>query len=124
MSKTFFQLVCAICVAAFAHRGIEAAPKETELEKRFNGKVKPFMEAYCVECHDSETKKAEFDITPYTNMVSVARDFGHWELVMERLQAAEMPPQKSKQQPKADQRNEVIAWIQQFREFEAKKSAG
>jgi hypothetical protein len=117
-------LVARLFVLALAVVGASAAPKEVELEKRFDGVVKPFVQEYCADCHDAETKKAEFDITPYTNMVSVGRDFGHWQLVLERLQAAEMPPQKSKRQPKVDQRKEVITWIQQFRDFEAKKNAG
>jgi hypothetical protein len=124
MSKTPLRIGFRCVVLVLAVAGVSAAPKDAELAKRFDLKVKPFVQEYCTDCHDSETKKADFDITPYTNMVSVGRDFGHWQLVLERLQAAEMPPQKSKHQPKLDQWQEVVAWIQQFRDFEAKKNAG
>lgn len=97
---------------------------EADLERRFAKNVKPFMENYCLSCHDAETAKAEFNMSPYTSMSAVTKDFGHWELVLERLQAGEMPPKKAKQQPTEGERKELINWIQSLRKMEAAKNAG
>ncbi len=112
----------AACLFCFV--GQSAEVREAELERRFTKNVKPFVETYCLSCHDKETAKADFDISPYATMAAVARDFGHWEIVLERLQAGEMPPDKAKKHPLPGERKEVMAWIQAFRKFEAAKNAG
>lgn len=95
-----------------------------DLERRFTGTVRPFMEAYCVSCHGQEKPKAQFDLSPYTTMAVVVRDHAHWALVLEKLTAKEMPPEEAKNHPTSKQRDEVIAWIQAMRRHEAEKHAG
>jgi hypothetical protein len=56
-------------------------------------------------------------------MAAVIRDHAHWNLVLEKLTAGEMPPKPAKQ-PSADARRKVIAWIQAMRASEAQKNAG
>src|SRR5688572_10866929 len=90
-----------------------------DLEARFSRDVKPFMEKFCLECHDTDVKKAELDLSIYPTLDSVTKDFGHWELVMERLAAGDMPPAKSKTQPTAKERKGMIDWIAAVRKIEA-----
>ena len=47
----------------------------------------------------------------------------HWNHVLERLTASEMPPKVAKQPP-TDSRQEVIDWVQAVRTSEARKNAG
>src|SRR6266498_1772638 len=69
-------------------------PTQLDLEGRFTNTVRPFLETYCITCHGQEKPKADFDLSTYSTMDAVGRDHVHWELVLEKLQAAEMPPEK------------------------------
>lgn len=95
-----------------------------ELEQRFDKEVLPFVQEYCGDCHDADTKKAELDLSIYRTVDSVLKDQGHWELVLQRLHDGDMPPKKSKNQPTAESRLKVIAWIETLREREARRNAG
>src|SRR5687768_15967957 len=99
-------------------------PGETGLATQFTRVVRPFLETYCTTCHGGEKPKAEFDLSPYATLSAVVRDHAHWELVLERLQAAEMPPAKADRHPTLELRTNVIEWIQTMRRHEAQKNTG
>jgi len=113
-----------IAVLAASVGAVSAKLNEAELADKFTTQVRPFVENYCVKCHDQETRKGDLDLSPFTTMDSVVKDFPHWELVLERLQNGEMPPAKSKQQPSEEIRKGIVDWIQDFRQVEARKYAG
>ena len=116
---TVIFLVCAFTgVVSAADRA------ELDLERRFNDTVRPFVETYCLSCHGKEKPKADFDLSPYSTMSAVARDHQHWEMVLEKLHAGEMPPKKAKQHPTEKLNREVIQWIESARRHEAAKHAG
>src|SRR5690242_16481254 len=116
------------CVALLAWAGAsgtggtEAA--RADLEQRFTGTVRPFLQAYCVSCHGKEKPQAQLDLTAYTSMASAARDYPHWALALEKLAAKQMPPPSAGKQPTAVQRDAVIAWIRAVRQFESQRNAG
>src|SRR5882762_6390479 len=97
---------------------------ESDLGRGFVKEIRPFLESYCLTCHDSETRKAQLDLSAFATVDDVVRDCAHWELVLERLRDGEMPPKKAKEQPSAEARKSVIAWIEKFREREAQRTAG
>ena len=117
-----------VALAALAILGLAqlnaAEPSQRDLERRFAGTVRPFVETYCLTCHGKEKPKGEFDLSPYTAMETVVRDQEHWKLVLEKLQAEEMPPKKAKQHPTAKARTEIIDWIQSLRKWDAARNAG
>ena len=96
----------------------------SELERVFAREVRPFLDKYCVSCHSGQTPAAQFDLQPYANIASVANDFAHWQLVLDKLQAAQMPPPSVKAQPSDAERKRVIAWIEAVRKAEARRNAG
>ncbi len=96
----------------------------SELDRRFVGTVQPFVGTYCLDCHDKETTKGDFDLSPYTSATSVARDFQRWDLVLEKLETGEMPPKKAKRHPTLTENHEVVAWVKALRDHEAKLHAG
>ncbi len=118
-------LLSAVLLMA-VHPAHAAAPDAAgrELERRFGRRVQPFVSTYCLECHGKEKPKGDLDLSPYTSAESVAQDFPRWELVLERLEAGEMPPKKARQHPTPAQRRDVIAWIQELRKNEARRNAG
>jgi hypothetical protein len=109
------------CIAVYA---LPAAPAgSSDLERRFTKTVRPFVNTYCIGCHGGKAPAAQFSMQPYTTMDSVVRDYGHWNLVLDKLTAGQMPP-KAVKQPSAQTRNEIVKWIEDVRAGEAKKNAG
>jgi len=101
-----------------------ADPTQLDLESRFTNSVRPFVEVYCITCHGPEKPKADLDLSPFSTMDAVRRDFPHWELVLEKLQGAEMPPEKAKRHPSPELRQNIVQWIQDARRYEGEKNAG
>src|SRR6266516_3557090 len=58
-----------------------------------------FVEQYCVECHDAETKKGGLDLTALQFDPGNSTNFSRWVLVHDRVSNGEMPP---KQKPRPD----------------------
>jgi hypothetical protein len=116
-----------IALALVGTRPTNAAGPEAvgrDLERRFAGTVRPFVGTYCLDCHNQDKPKGDLDLSPYVSAEGVARDFQRWELVLEQLQAGEMPPKKAKQHPTSAQSRDVVAWVQELRNHEAKLHAG
>ena len=95
-----------------------------ELHREFDVTIKPFVSTYCLGCHEGEKSKAKFDLSPYQSLESVASGFGHWELVLERLHAEEMPPEEARKHPDSILLQQVIRWIERLRRHEADRNAG
>ncbi len=93
------------------------------LDRQFQETVRPFVAKYCAACHSGSSPAAQFDLKSYTSLDMVTREFPHWELVMERLNAQEMPP-KPVPPPPAEARQKVIDWIQAVRAQQVRKNAG
>ncbi len=115
-----------LSVFAWAGKSAPSTPRLTsqELEQKFTGTIRPFMQTYCVSCHGKEKPQAQLDLTSYASMASVARDYPHWALVLEKLDAKQMPPPNVARQPSAKQREAVIGWIRAVRASEAHRTAG
>lgn len=109
----------------FAFGASASAPtSDAALEQSFKGTVRPFVETYCVSCHGKEDPESDLDLSPYTNVASVVSGFSYWELVLERLEAGEMPPSKAKKHPTKEQSAAIVAWLQTVQKHEAAKTAG
>ncbi len=110
--------------------GIVALPavcvgdERDELNREFQTVVSPFLRTYCTECHGREEPEAEFDLSPYTSLDSVAAEMGHWEIALQRLRAAEMPPEDAERFPDSELRQRVVSWIDRLRRDEAERNTG
>jgi hypothetical protein len=89
----------------------------------FAEKVRPFLNDYCVRCHNEKTKGGELDLKRFTTAAQLLDDFRQWEHVVTFLRKEEMPPAKAKQ-PTAELRAEMIRTIEGVLLTEAKKLAG
>ena len=87
----------------------------------FATSIKPFLQTYCYGCHGGNQPAAGFDLTSYTTQDSVVGDQRHWNLVVTRLKAGEMPPSQARQQPTPVQRQSVIDWIERTGAEDAKR---
>ncbi|MDB6037922.1 MAG: hypothetical protein JWM99_1763 [Verrucomicrobiales bacterium] len=119
-------LILAIaCFAILSARKSAGADRaETDLKRRFEATVQPFVATYCISCHGKDKAKGDLDLSPFTSMEAVAKDYEHWGLVLDKLQMGEMPPEKAKKHPDPKLRAEVVVWIQTLRRHEASKHLG
>src|SRR3989475_5876939 len=53
-----------------------------------------FVEQYCLECHDADTKKGGLDLTALKFEPANSTNFSTWVLVHDRVSNGEMPPKK------------------------------
>lgn len=102
-------------------RGDDAADP---IERRYRETVLPFVDSYCIRCHDRGRPQGDLDLDAFPTAQSVADDLGRWELVLEQLEAGSMPPAKAKARPSADEVKGVTEWVRAIREREASRNAG
>jgi hypothetical protein len=104
----------------------ESAPsaESDQLEHRFSTRVQPFLESYCIACHGPEKHKASLDLSRDSTIAAVTSNVRQWQVVLERLEAEEMPPEEAPRQPTADERAAVVAWIRDLRDREERRNAG
>lgn len=94
------------------------------LARRLDTTVQPFVAEYCVGCHGGEKPEADLDLRPFSSMAAVTRGYNYWELILERLEAGEMPPAKAKKHPSEAQSQAIMEWIRAVRKNETQKHAG
>ena len=70
-------------------------------------KVSSFIENRCVDCHDSDTKKGNLDLSSLKPDFANAETFARWVKVHDRVRAGDMPPKKEKQ-PSAQERDSAL----------------
>ncbi|MCP4846548.1 MAG: DUF1588 domain-containing protein [Verrucomicrobiaceae bacterium] len=78
-------------------------------EPSFSAVAQPFLENYCLDCHDGETKKGGLSFEELTEVNT--GNFSIWKSIWEQVALKEMPPRKKKNQPGAIDRRHVSQWI-------------
>jgi hypothetical protein len=73
-------------------------------------KVRAYLDSYCVECHDANVQKGDFRIDTLSAKIGI-EDTPHWLELMERISSGEMPPEKEKTRPTAQESAAVVEWI-------------
>jgi acetyl esterase/lipase len=96
---------------------------ELALDRTFAQTVRPFVDRYCAGCHGAKPK-GDLDLRPFSTLGSVTAALSRWSDVQEKVASAEMPPKKAKEQPSAEERKAVVAWVEAVRASEAHKRAG
>ena len=117
----FSALSCSLATGA---QPWDASAVDRELELQFTSQVRPFLKTYCHDCHGEPKPKASFDLSPYDSAASVVKDLKHWKLVLEKLEANEMPPDDAPVHPSGKQRRAVIEWVRAVRTDQAQRHAG
>lgn len=93
------------CLPGFAGwGGVLAADDDLALRR--------LLRTYCYDCHSSQKHKGDFDLEILGQPVTRATDADQWELTRTNLAELGMPP-KDAPQPSAEERDRLIAWINQ-----------
>ena len=123
MPRLFQTAVLLIGATAFLRGAAGLAAESPNAAAEFERTVQPFFKEHCTRCHGGKKQKGDL------RMDTLARDFAappvamHWADIMDRISAAEMPPE-DEDQPKADEAARVVEWIAaQLTEAEAARGA-
>ena len=89
-----------------------AAPEPaTKADTTFQDKIAPFMQKYCLSCHNGVKAAGGLTLEGYVSEAHARKDRKTWANVQHVLASGDMPPKK-KDQPTKDEREFVINWIQ------------
>src|SRR5687768_2024618 len=80
---------CALAVCATS----AAEPTGDELSRSFVDTIEPFLKSHCLACHGTERQEAKLDLSVYLSRADVSKAHPTWVVVLERLEALEMPPE-------------------------------
>jgi len=85
------------------------AESANEGEADFIKTVRPFLENYCMDCHDDETQEGDLSLQNLSDVS--AGNANLWKRVWEQVALKEMPPREETNQPELLQRLEISNWI-------------
>ena len=94
-----------------------------ELDAQFHKVVAPHLREFCLDCHGADDPAAKLNLSGVSSLKDVNAAHQTWKLILERMEAGEMPPEDS-EQPTEKQRVAVVKWIQVARKAEAYRNAG
>ena len=100
-------VVVACALFSIAHSSSAETPGGAS--DSFKQKVQPFLDDYCLSCHDEETKKGNVSLESLTDVS--ADNASMWKRIWEQVALKEMPPRKKTNQPKLTERLELSNWI-------------
>lgn len=96
---------------------------QPEHDRAFAQSVRPFLATYCVSCHGPQSPAAQFSLSAFTSPANFLNDARRATQVLERLEAADMPPKGAPQPPPAARRD-AIDWFHAVRNNEIRRNAG
>jgi hypothetical protein len=74
--------------SALIATAVRAGPAE-----EFRDEIRPILEKHCYECHGPEKQKGKLNLATFAEHEQVLGAKETWQLVLERVQAFEMPPE-------------------------------
>jgi len=117
-----FGSLLAIAVWALAS-SLWAAEISRELHNGFEKSIQEFVAQHCADCHGPDDPQGGLDLSSFSDVPSVLADFRRWEVVRERLEAGDMPPEDA-EQPSAEARQAALDWIRKLRAHVIEESSG
>ena len=97
-----------------------AAPRP---DPAYRSIVVPFLEKYCVACHNARLKTANLDLERFRDPAVAAAEPDTWDDILGKLRAGQMPP-KGLPRPEARQMAAVTGWIDKLLRQSARTRPG
>ena len=98
-------------MTAFSEVHFSLSKGETQASEGMIKELKPFMEKYCITCHNEEKEKGGLRLDTLNYQVNEHESVYEWQDVLDVLNAGEMPPKKEPLKPHNDEISKVIAQI-------------
>ncbi len=89
----------------------------------FNDTIQPYLQQYCVECHNQQQARGELNLTQFKTPQDIINSFRRWQAVIEFVEGGEMPPAESRQ-PSLEESQAVVKAVRSILISEARKQAG
>ncbi|MCA9062603.1 MAG: DUF1592 domain-containing protein [Planctomycetaceae bacterium] len=102
---------------------LDSAIQTATADDVYSQQIAPYMQKYCMECHNDKEAKGELDLTKFSSPADVINSFRRWNHVIEFIRQGEMPPEDSLQ-PTILESNAVVDAIRSILFEEARKNAG
>lgn len=71
-------------------------------EAQFQQRVLPYMQKYCVACHNAKVKTANIDIASLKSHSTLDSEGATWEKILRKIRTGEMPPPKLPRAPQTE----------------------
>ncbi len=112
------------CLAPVLAGLLGLAPRQLSAQAPdFQKQLQPYLEVYCLRCHDAKEQKGDFRIDSLSREVGL-KDTPMWAEIMSRISSGEMPPKKEKKKPGAAESAQVVEWLSsRIKEGEASRMA-
>lgn len=88
---------------------LPAAGDPAALQARFDQEIRPLLNRFCLDCHDTEVQKGDVDLSAFTSLQAVQADHRLWQIVLQQVEVAEMPPKKPL--PSTAERAALAGWV-------------
>jgi Protein of unknown function (DUF1592)/Protein of unknown function (DUF1588)/Protein of unknown function (DUF1587)/Protein of unknown function (DUF1595)/Protein of unknown function (DUF1585) len=104
------------CFASLA-----AAVEPSELIDAYDVQIKPFLNTYCLECHDTDVAKGDLDLSVFiTGEQAVEKSKWHiWKETAMRVHAHDMPPLPkpgaTATMPSDAERDQFLTWVKNLK---------
>jgi len=78
----------------------------------FEDKIVPFIDKYCMFCHDLDTADGEVVFELYPGLLEAKMHPDLWEEAADLIEMGDMPPVKRRKQPSQEERDMFITWVE------------
>jgi len=104
--------IAALVWLALGLAGSTAAEKPDPAEE-YARHIRPILEQHCYKCHGPQKMKGGLNLATFSDYQKVLEDKDVWQLVLERIQAYEMPPPG---QPELDfgKHERLLSWLREL----------
>src|SRR3954470_17015602 len=100
ISRSLMTRVASVLLVAVAFTSPVARAEEPA--GSFKAKVKPLIEAHCVDCHGPDVQQAKLRLDNLSPDLRDERTAATWALVHDKLVSGAMPPKKRERPEKAE----------------------
>jgi hypothetical protein len=87
------------------------APARPELLSYEKGVI-PLLQKYCYQCHGDGKHKADLALDSFKTIDDVKQARAKWELVLDNVRKADMPPEDAAAKPTQAERDQICQWIE------------
>jgi mono/diheme cytochrome c family protein len=129
-------LLCVIFLAGMTGSPASNSRAEPAATPSYSKDIKPFLEKYCVECHQADKEKGSINVESHRNLITArgkkkkktvipgSPERSSLLLTMEGNGKKRMPPKKYENQPTAAEIKLVRDWIAAGAVDDSEKKAG
>lgn len=79
----------------------------------FTKEIRPILERHCYDCHGSQKQKGDLNLATFEDYEQVKAASERWQLVLQRVQAFEMPPE-GKYELNYDKHQTLMRWLRKL----------